>query len=351
MPVNRILIWGTGNIANRTLKNAPGLNVIGFIESNPTVDIYDGKPVYRPDILPGDYDYIIVANTHSSEIAVLCDTLQIPAERLIFLFGVKKQLGLSDARKIREVIGDINFEIYCAEYGLIEDSFVINDADVYTDKNRRKNFEIDRRYFWPIIHDKYEEAGQINNYFLQDLWAAKKIIERKPGNHFDIGSRIDGFIAHILAAGISVKMIDIRPFPVEVEGLSTIVDDATELGQIEDDSIESFSALCSLEHFGLGRYGDPIDPEACFKCLSNIQRKIKKGGYLYLAIPIGKERVEFNAHRVFFAQTIVDCLKDLSLVEYSCAAEKRIEQEVPIHKYDDDPHNGEYRYGLFEFRK
>lgn len=86
-----------------------------------------------------------------------------------------------------------------------------------------------------------------------------------------------------LIAEIDVTMIDVRKFPGEVEGLDTIVDDATTLHQIPDESIESMSALCSLEHFGLGRYGDAIDPEACFKCFANIQKKLKKGASIHLS--------------------------------------------------------------------
>ena len=73
--------------------------------------------------------------------------------------------------------------------------------------------------------------------------------------------------------GIDVTMIDVRDFPKQVEGLRTIIDDATTLKQVSDGSIGSLSALCSLEHFGLGRYGDSIDPEGCFKCFMSIQKK------------------------------------------------------------------------------
>lgn len=129
----------------------------------------------------------------------------------------------------------------------------------------------------------------MGNYFWQDLWAARKIIKSGVKEHFDIGSRLDGFIAHLLASDIDVTMIDVREFPEKIEHMKTIVDDATKLRQIDDESIESMSALCSLEHFGLGRYGDMINPEACFQCFENMQRKLKKGGKLYLSLPIGRE--------------------------------------------------------------
>lgn len=125
----------------------------------------------------------------------------------------------------------------------------------------------------------------------------------------------------------------------------------TTLRQIEDESIESLSALCSLEHFGLGRYGDPVDPESCFKCFANIQKKLKKRGHLYISVPIGMERVEFNAHRIFCPATIIDNFPDMELIEFSCATEEQIEYDVYIHKYDHDRHNGNYRFGLFHFCK
>lgn len=78
---------------------------------------------------------------------------------------------------------------------------------------------------------------------------------------------------------------------------------------------------------------------------------MKRGGRLYISLPIGKERVEFNAHRVFYASTVVDCFSSMQLEEFICAAENRIEYNVDLHQYDNDPHNGEYRYGLFCFLK
>lgn len=346
-----VLIWGTGKIAKRTVKYNDNWEIIGYIESTHTIDWYDNKKVYLPENLPESYDFIIVASTHATEILNLCKRLSIPLDRMIFLCGAKQQVGLMDLGLIKDILGEDNYTLYCAEYGIIEKSFFEQDMYMYSKLNNRKNFEINDKQLWPILTEKYEEAGLVHNYFLQDLWAAKKILKNSPEAHFDIGSRLDGFIAHLLSAGILVKMIDIRPFPAQIEGLETIVDDATELKNIEDESIDSFSALCSLEHFGLGRYGDPIDPEACFKCFESIQKKIKNGGSLYLSVPIGKEKVEFNAHRVFYASTIIDCFDQMEMLEYSCAAEKTIEKNVPIHKYDKDPHNGEYRYGLFEFVK
>lgn len=349
--MKKILVWGTGNNAKKFIENGFTGEIIGFIETKKTKSEFMDRPVYGSDNLPKQFDYIIVATSYAAEIYDTCKQLQINMEKVIFLYKIHRRAGCIDQTSIKEILSEKNYINYCARFGLFHETFVEEDIQKYDQLNKRPNFAIHEKYQWPIITDKFAEAGTIKNYFCQDLWAARLIIRQGVKKHFDIGSRLDGFIAHLLAADIDVQMIDIRKFPGEVEHLYTIVDDATTLHQIQDESVESMSALCSLEHFGLGRYGDPIDPEACFKCFANMQRKLKKGGHLYISVPVGKERVEFNAHRVFYADTIIECFSDLHLDEYSCTAEGKIEYNVDIHKYDQDSHDGEWRYGLFHFSK
>lgn len=349
--MKKILVWGTGKLALQFIENGYNGELIGFIETNKNKGVFMQQPVYASDDIPGEFDYIIIANSYVDEIYQTCLEKSVDVSKLIFLYGVKMQVGCTELSVIRELLSEKNFTNYCAEFNLLNKTFICQDVIKYESMNGRPNFKIQKGYMWPVITDKFAQAGTIGNYFWQDLWAAKLVIASGYRKHFDIGSRLDGFIAHLLAAEIDVTMIDVREFPGEVEHLHTIVDDATSLHQIPDESIVSMSALCSLEHFGLGRYVDPVDPEACFKCFDNIQRKLKKGGRLYLSLPIGKERVEFNAHRVFYASTVVECFGDLRLEEFACAAEGKIEYNVDIHKYDDDSHNGEYRYGLFYFVK
>lgn len=349
--MKQLLIWGTGHNAQKFLKNGYNGEIIGFIETRKSIPVFMDKPVYGCQEIPEQYDYIVVASSYVNEIYVLCKKQHIDLSRMIFLYGVKEQKGCQEIPVLKEILSDENYTIYCSEFGLSEVTFFQRDMDRYRQLNDRLTFDIKEQYLWPVLKDKYAPAGRVGNYFWQDLWAARLIIEQGTKEHFDIGSRIDGFIAHLLAAGIDVRMIDIREFPEKIENLHTIVDDATNLLQIEDESVGSMSALCSLEHFGLGRYGDPIDPEACFKCFKNIQRKMKQGGHLYISLPIGKERVEFNAHRVFYAGTVVECFDELQLQEFSCTSQGKIEYRVDIHKYDQDQHNGEWRYGLFHFYK
>lgn len=346
-----IWIWGTGQIATEIINNGLDRRISGYIETRKSKDTFLGYQVISAQDIPEDYDYIIVANQFADEIYDWCVTAKLDLKRIIFLVRGSRTSYVELSEELKDFFGKKNFTNYQAQYGVLTGTFFEKDRELYQQLNRRKNFEIQEKYLWPVIGEKYAQNGAMDNYFWQDLWAAKKIIRSGVKEHYDIGSRVDGFIAHLLAADIIVNVIDIRPFPAQVENLYTILDDATMLAQFEDDSALSMSALCSLEHFGLGRYGDSVDPEACFKCFSQIQKKVMKGGNLFISLPIGHERVEFNAHRVFYAATVIECFSQMHLEEFSCAAEGRIECNVDIHKYDMDCHNGEYRYGLFHFVK
>ena len=224
----------------------------------------------------------------------------------------------------------------------------IKDLNRYSRLNSRSTFRVTFRNLWPMLHDRQAGAGTVGgHYFHQDLWAAKKIFERRPAQHLDIGSRIDGFIAHLLVF-MPVTIVDIRTIAGTVRALEFIQDDATELTSLEDDSVDSLSSLHAAEHFGLGRYADPVDPDSCFRFMNNLQRVLSPGGRLYFSVPIGRERVEFNAHRVFDIRTVLKSLSGLSLVSFAfvgddgCLYENVDPVKTP---------NSNYACGLFEFTK
>src|ERR1700712_792104 len=64
---------------------------------------------------------------------------------------------------------------------------------------------------YPCLGQKSEESGTASgHYFHQDLLVARRIFERRPERHVDVGSRIDGFVAHV-ASFRSIEVFDIRP--------------------------------------------------------------------------------------------------------------------------------------------
>lgn len=261
-------------------------------------------------------------------------------------------LSLRNPFAIREVMGDLNqHQIGFHFLDEVCRPVIQAEAERYDALNTRPTFSYDPAMQFFVYLDRVSEAASIDSYFWQDLWAARRIYENRPLLHYDIGSRIDGFISHLATFGQRVRLLDIRPMEWDIPGVDFQMCDATNLDGIADGSIESLSALCSLEHFGLGRYGDPIDPEGCFKCFRAITKKLAHGGRAYISVPIGREHVEFNAHRVFYASTIVDAFCPLTLVEFSSSLGKEFERGIDIHAYDNWDAYGGGRFGLFEFVK
>ncbi|MCI0433821.1 MAG: DUF268 domain-containing protein [Gemmatimonadetes bacterium] len=66
-----------------------------------------------------------------------------------------------------------------------------------------------------------------------------------------------------------------------------------------------------------GRYGDTLDPDGTRKAAIELARVLAPKGDLYLALPVGRPRVSFNAHRIHSAAEIPDLFPELELAEFS----------------------------------
>ena len=165
----------------------------------------------------------------------------------------------------------------------------------------------------PVLSDIYSQSGVAKgHYFHQDLWAAREVFERNPQRHIDVGSRIDGFIAHLLCFR-DVDVIDIRNLQSSTRGLTFFKADMMSDGSYGKLKADSVSCLHALEHFGLGRYGDPLVIDGWRLGLKNLAALVTPGGVLLLSVPVGQPRVEFNAHRIFAPSTIILEAQELGL--------------------------------------
>ncbi len=163
--------------------------------------------------------------------------------------------------------------------------------------NSDKNFTIKK--LRPCLDDRFDTAGSIPlHYFHQDLLIASKIFINTPNRHVDIGSRVDGFVAHV-ASFREIEIFDIRKLNDKIKNVKFIQADLMDENFVFEDYTDSVSCLHAIEHFGLGRYGDKVDMNGYLKGLNNIYKLLKKNGKFYLSTPIGPQRIEFDAHRVF----------------------------------------------------
>jgi hypothetical protein len=151
-----------------------------------------------------------------------------------------------------------------------------------------------------VYWEKSADAGEAKgHYFHQDLLVAREVFAQHPRRHIDVGSSVHGFVSHV-ATFRQIEVLDIRPLGDPTPGIVFLQKDVTSLGHEWDEVADSVSCLHALEHFGLGRYGDPIDPDGWRRGLDSLTRMVQPGGRLYLSVPTGAhQRVEFNSHRVF----------------------------------------------------
>lgn len=158
---------------------------------------------------------------------------------------------------------------------------------------------------YPCLGDDEADSGTASgHYFHQDLLVAQRVFARAPRRHVDLGSRVDGFVAHV-ASFREIEVFDIRKLRTSARGIKFTQCDAMQPDALPERYADSVSCLHALEHFGLGRYGDPIDSEGHLRGWRNLVRVLEPGGILYLSVPIGPQRVEFNGQRVFSVEYLL----------------------------------------------
>ena len=197
----------------------------------------------------------------------------------------------------------------------------------------------------PCLGDWTTKTPFDAHYFYQGAWLARKLAKASPAKHTDIGSSV--LTISVLSAQVETVFVDFRPIEVELPGLIPMAGSILDL-PFPDESITSLSCLHVIEHIGLGRYGDAIDPMGSCKAAAELQRVVSRGGTLYLSLPVGRERVCFNAHRVHSPSTVLQMFPGLKLVEFSLVDDKgRFHENVSTHAAT----NLEYGCGLFLFEK
>jgi hypothetical protein len=222
------------------------------------------------------------------------------------------------------------------------------------DQNGKNNKKWNIQFNFPNFSDKEDAGGTTSgHYFYQDLLVARKVFLSEPIKHFDVGSRIDGFVAHV-AVFRPIEVLDIRPVLCSIPNLIFRQCNIQDLPEDLFECCDSLSCLHALEHFGLGRYKDPIDINGFESGFNNLVKMLIPNGVLYLSVPIGNERIEFNAHRVFAINTILELAKaQLQLIDFAYVDDiGNLHEGIDINSLDiENNYFLTYGCGIFEFRK
>ncbi len=138
--------------------------------------------------------------------------------------------------------------------------------------------------------------GESYYYDQTDLWL-QEAMDRFPAGGREVavvGSRSPWFEAVCLAHGGRPVTIEFNPIRVADPRLRAMTS-----AEWERDRPRFSQAVCisSLEHSGLGRYGDPLDPDGDLRAMEWLREVVLPGGILFLSVPIGADEVAFNDHR------------------------------------------------------
>lgn len=198
---------------------------------------------------------------------------------------------------------------------------------------------------YPQLHDRTSVTPFDAHYFYANGWAMRRIVATSPHLHVDVGSQT--IFANLLGAVVPVILVDYRPLKARLVGLQCIGGNLL-TPPFADRSIPSLSCLHVMEHIGLGRYGDALDPGGTRKAAHELARVLAPGGNLFLATPVGQRRLCFNAHRIHAAETIREMMAELELVEFSGVSDEgRYVERVSLRAFQDC----QYACGFFWFTR
>lgn len=181
-------------------------------------------------------------------------------------------------------------------------------------KINTERFSLSTKHIQKELHDKTDITHFDQHYIYHPAWAARIISQTKPEKHIDISSSLS--FSTIVSAFVPVDFYDYRPAHLNLSQLQTKSADLLKL-PFADNSLKSLSCMHTLEHIGLGRYGDPLDADGDLKAMCELTRVLAPGGNLLIVVPVGQACLKFNAHRIYSYQMIKDNFPGLQLKDFS----------------------------------
>lgn len=133
------------------------------------------------------------------------------------------------------------------------------------------------------LHQIYELQGSTPfdpHYLFHTSWAARLLAKNRPTIHYDYASDIR--FATMVSAFVPVVFSDYRPLQVDLNGLKCKSADLIKLEE-SSGSIRSLSCMHVIEHIGLGRYADALDPLGDIKAIGELKRVLAPGG-IYISL-------------------------------------------------------------------
>lgn len=186
------------------------------------------------------------------------------------------------------------------------------------------------------------------HYVYHTSWAARCLAKSMPVKHIDISSSL--YFAGLCSAFVDMEFYDFRPADLRLSNLKCASADLNNL-HFESNSIKSLSCMHTVEHIGLGRYGDPLDPDGDLKAIQELKRVLAPGGNLFFVVPIGQPRIEFNAHRIYSYDQVISYFNELTLENFTLIGENFSQGGLVENPTQELLEAQQYGCGCFWFRK
>ncbi len=226
--------------------------------------------------------------------------------------------------------------------------FILPEYLEFRNKDTKKRFPVPFLSSMPILFENTPFTRFDAHYVYHTAWAARKVKEIGAASHTDISSSL--YFSSIVSAFMPIKFYDFRPAKLNLSGLTSNTADLTRL-HFEDDSVQSLSCMHTVEHVGLGRYGDPIEPEGDLKAAKELERVVARGGSFLFVVPIGKPKIQFNAHRIYSYDMVIDMFPSLTLKEFSLIPDNAIDKGMIYNASKEQSDKQNYGCGCFWFTK
>lgn len=200
----------------------------------------------------------------------------------------------------------------------------------------------------PCLNDRTPGTNFDKQYLYHPAWAARVLSETRPAEHVDVSSILH--FSALVSAFLPVRFYDYRPANIALDGLAVGRADLTAL-PFATGSIASLSCMHTVEHIGLGRYGDLLDPAGDLKAMRELARVLAPGGSLLFAVPVGRPKLLFNGHRIYAYSQITEAFAGLELAEFSLILDDGQAGGLVRHADPALADQQTYGCGCFHFRK
>ena len=210
-------------------------------------------------------------------------------------------------------------------------------------------FRLSPDSFYPCLNDATEETAFDRHYVYHPAWAMRIIKSINPNRHVDISSSLH--FCTMLSAVVPTDFYDYRPADLVLDNLTSSFADITTL-PFPNDSVPSLSCMHTVEHIGLGRYGDALDYDGDLKAISELKRVIAPGGSLLFVVPLGGQSIIcFNAHRIYDKPQVLTLFSDMELMDFTLIPEDGKDGGLVSDPPDELLERQFYGCGCFWFKK